>query len=363
MASDAFVSLDAEAKRLAALLATVRYSILICDDGFRVAGYEPAPDYGADIEETFAKFAQGTVKDYAVTFAENPEMNSIEEKVLEFVARLEPDIFCGLHAFATDNATFVDSVVATFDREVQFYFASLAYISKFERAGLPMCYPEVTDTDKAISSRDGFDLALADKLIDEHSRVVCNDFFLEQRERVLVVSGPNQGGKTTFARAFGQMHYLASLGCQVSGRQARLFLFDRIFTHFERPEDVTTLRGKLEDDLIRMRDILDQATPKSIVIMNEIFTSTTLSDAIWLGMQILERVIATDMLCVCVTFLDELASLGEQTVSIVAGVVTGDGSSRTFEMTRRPADGLCYAVSIAKKYRLTYECLIERIPT
>jgi len=277
VASDAFVSLDAEAKRLAALLATVRYSILICDDGFRVAGYEPAPDYGADIEETFAKFAQGTVKDYAVTFAENPEMNSIEEKVLEFVARLEPDIFCGLHAFATDNATFVDSVVATFDREVQFYFASLAYISKFERAGLPMCYPEVTDTDKAISSRDGFDLALADKLIDEHSRVVCNDFFLEHRERVLVVSGPNQGGKTTFARAFGQMHYLASLGCQVSGRQARLFLFDRIFTHFERPEDVTTLRGKLEDDLIRMRDILDQATPKSIVIMNEIFTSTTLS--------------------------------------------------------------------------------------
>lgn len=126
---------------------------------------------------------------------------------------------------------------------------------------------------------------------------------------------------------------------------------------------MTTLRGKLEDDLIRMRDILDQATPKSIVIMNEIFTSTTLSDAIWLGMQILERVIATDMLCVCVTFLDELASLGEQTVSIVAGVVTGDGSSRTFEMTRRPADGLCYAVSIAKKYRLTYECLIERIPT
>lgn len=58
---------------------------------------------------------------------------------------------------------------------------------------------------------------------------------------------------------------------------------------------MTTLRGKLEDDLIRMRDILDQATPKSIVIMNEIFTSTTLSDAIWLGMQILERVIATDM--------------------------------------------------------------------
>jgi len=359
--SPQFTLLLAETKKLKTDLSTAKYCVIIQGDYVKVRKYELETNYSIEVEKTFEKFKLGAVKDYKVKLSMGSGMNQVEAQILDFVAKLYPDIFSSLDQYCAQHSSFLDETISVFDREIQFYVSYLDYVVNIKQAGLKFCFPEIISTRKEVYDYEGFDLALANKRISENSSVVCNDFYLKGKERIIVVSGPNQGGKTTFARTFGQLHYLASLGCPVPGREAQLFLYDKLFTHFEKEEDIKNLRGKLQEDMVRIYAILDQATLNSIIILNEIFTSTTLKDAVFLSKKILEKIIQLDLLCVCVTFIDELASLSEKTISMVSTVVPENPAVRTYKIVRKPADGLAYALSIAEKYRLTYECLKERI--
>ncbi len=359
--SERFTSLVRETASLKDRLAAVRYNIHIWRGHVSVSRYDDEPDYSAEVEAVLEKFGQAATDSYVRESSSGIQMNKIEAAVLGMVAKLYPETFSALAEYRARHATYLDETIAGIDREAQFYLAYVEYLAGFERAGLPFCFPTVSSLSKHVYARDSFDLALADKFEREGGDVVPNDFSLHDPERILVVSGPNQGGKTTFARMFGQLHHLASIGCPVPGRSAQLFLFDQLFTHFEMAESGTNLQGKLADDLLRLHDILTRATPRSVVILNEILSSTSLHDAVILGEKIMRQVIDLDLLCVCVTFLDELSRLSDTTVSMVTTVDPEDVAVRTYRVVRRAADGMSYAASIAEKYGLTYERLQERI--
>ncbi len=361
VASDGFKRLTADTERVRADLAAVRYRLRIEGGRVTVGRYDGEPDYGAEVLATFEKFRQGAGKEYGFDFSPGRDMNHVEAAILDRVALLFPAVFAALDEYCARHADFLDPTIARFDREIQFYVAYLEHVARLRATGLPFCYPEVTDRSKEIRSRDTFDFALAAALLAEQKPVVTNEFELNGGERILVVSGPNQGGKTTFARMVGQLHHLAAIGVPVPGTESRLPLVDRIFAHFERVEEVEDLAGKLEDDLRRIHAILDDATSESLLIMNESFSSTTLIDQLVINKAVLRSIIDRGMICVVVTFLDELASLDPSTVSIVSTVDPEEPARRTFKIVRRPADGLAYAMAIAEKHRLTYQRVKDRL--
>ena len=361
VASASFQRMIADAAALKTSLASVRYRLLIGLGFITVSAYRGEADYGAEIQADFAKFRQGAAADHVFKFSQFAQLNHIEAGILDRVALLFPDIFTELQEFVARNASFLDPTVSRFDREIQFYVAYLAHVRRFKDAGHAFCCPKLSTDGKQEQVSACYDLALAQKLVSAKQDIVANDYFLDGSERIIIVSGPNQGGKTTFARTYGQLHFLAALGCSVPAAGANLFLFDRMFTHFEREEDISNLRGKLHDDLTRLRHALSEASSNSVIILNEVFNSTSLSDAVFLSTKVLTSIIALDALCVCVTFIDELASLSPTVVSMASNVKPDNLAQRTFKITRRPPDGLAYALSVAEKYRLTYPQLAERL--
>jgi len=361
VASAGFTALVSDTRSLKDALGQIRYCTRIRGDRVEVSRYQEEVDYSATMLATFERFKQGAVKDYRIRYRTWPGMNHVTAQILDLVARLFPEEFAALDEYCQQHAGFLDEGIRRADEELQFYLAYMDYIRPLRAAGLRFCYPEVSSDSKEVRAADTFDLALAHKLVAERKPVVTNEFLLAGPERIFVVTGPNQGGKTTFARTFGQLHHLANVGCPVPGSAARLFLSDRLFTHFAREEDLTKMSGRLEDDLVRIGKILRAATPRSIVILNEAFASTTLHDARFLGTKLLTKVMRLDALCVYVTFVDELASLGEQVVSMMSTIIPDNPAERTYKVVRKPADGLAYALALAEKHDVTYERLRERL--
>jgi hypothetical protein len=358
LASDGFTTLDRDAKEVRAGLDSLRYSLNIAGTRIRVRRYASEPDYGAEVTRTFERFRQHDDRQYDFMLTTSPEMTHVEAEILERVALLEPAPFSALSTFVADHASFVDPPIGRFDREVQFFVAYLEHAERLRSRGLALTLPRISDRTKGFEASDTYDIALATSLLGSPGTLVTNDVALRGDERIIVVTGPNQGGKTTFARTVGQLHHLAALGCPVPGNDVRIHVVDRVFTHFERVERLEEMTGKLEADLVRVKAILDEATSRSLVILNESFSSTTATDAAALTAAVMRTIVERDTECVCVTFLDEFATT---VVSYVTQVDPADPARRTFKVVRAAADGRAYAVALARKHGLTTEDVERRI--
>lgn len=385
--SEPFRNLSRSQETLQKELGAVRFSVLLDLPDIEVRAWQEEEELEGPVYELFRKFRRGTSRNYLKDYPGSGSMNHMEAQILDRVALMYPDSFTRLESFFGTCRDFIDPGIETFDREAQFYLSVLDYLAPLQQAGLPLCYPRVwlpvsegasEEDDRhehepddfarggihratEIFFRDLYDPVLARELISQGEETVTNDLHLLPHEQVLIVTGPNQGGKTTFARALGQQFHLASLGCPVPGREASFPYSPRVFTHFGKEEDLQELRSALEDDLHRLEEILEQAGPGTVVLLNELFSSTTLEDALVLSQRVLAELRRGGALTVMVTFLDDLAEDTPGLVSLVAGIDPRDRGARTFRVTRAPADGQSFATAVAARYGLTYGQLRERI--
>ena len=122
----------------------MRYTVRIKGARVTVRAYEGEDDYTVEVERVFARFREGAAESHLVNVPDSGSMDHVEARIAELVSRLFPAEFNALAEFCEGRRGFVDSGIARFDREVQFYIAYLDYMQRIAAAGLPFCYPTIT---------------------------------------------------------------------------------------------------------------------------------------------------------------------------------------------------------------------------
>jgi len=188
--------------------------------------------------------------------------------------------------------------------ELAFYIGCLNLRERLHQLHAPFAFPIPYPAQERHLTFSGlYDLCLA---LSMEKQLVGNHLDADDRN-LLVITGPNKGGKTTFLRSLGQAQLLMQAGMFVSAETFSANLSSGIYTHFLREEDKTMERGKFEEELQRMAQIVDRVKANSLVLMNESFSATNEREGSEIATQVVSALLGSGVKVFYVTHLYEFA--------------------------------------------------------
>ena len=210
--------------------------------------------------------------------------------------------------------------------ELAFYIGALNAHERLAATGGPTCFPEpLPPAGAAFSAAGLYDPCLA---LTASTPVTGNDVSADGVSLVMI-TGANQGGKSTFLRSVGLAQLMMQSGMFAAAAALRASVCRGLFTHYKREEDVTMTSGKLDEELARMSDIAAHITPGSMLLCNESFASTNEREGSEIARQIIRAMRGAGIRVFFVTHLYDLAR----------GCYAEPGPSRLFLRAERQPDG------------------------
>ncbi len=165
----------------------------------------------------------------------------------------------------------IESFLRMLQAELAFYIGCLNLHRRLLDLSAPFTFPTASDANtRRFASNDLYDICLA---LELNKRPVGNEVEAGGKS-LLIVTGANQGGKTTFLRSVGLAQLMTQCGMFAPAASLRLNVVNGLFTHFKREEDVTMKSGKFDEELSGMNAIVDALTPNALILFNESFAAT-----------------------------------------------------------------------------------------
>jgi DNA mismatch repair ATPase MutS len=172
--------------------------------------------------------------------------------------------------------------------KLAFYIGCLNLHERLREIGAPFAFPDVEAGEQvALGFRELYDVNLA---LSGGRRPIGNDLDADAKP-LIVITGANQGGKTTFLRSFGVAEVMAQTRMLVAAQRFRTCLDGGGFSHFKPEEDAAMKSGKFDEELRRMSDIVDHLAPRSLILFNESFSATNEREGAEIARQIVSALL------------------------------------------------------------------------
>lgn len=202
------------------------------------------------------------------------------------------------------SADHVRSFFAMLRTELAFYIGCMNLYDLLARTGSATCFPTSAPAgERRLSARGLYDVCLG---LTMKRGVVGNDVDATGKD-LIIVTGANQGGKSTFLRSIGLAQLMMQAGMFVPAESFVSSICDGLFTHCKREEDAAMVSGKLDEELARMSDVVDHITSDPIILCNESFSSTNELEGSEIAKQVTRALIERHVRMVFVTHLHEFA--------------------------------------------------------
>lgn len=296
----------------------------------------------------------------------NPLMVPLFNDLANVLKKAAEPVADELQKYAQLNGRFL----AQLRPEIIFYVQALNLIRDLEAAGLSLTYPEIVPMDERICRvKAAYNLQLA---IHKRQRqagaagAVANDIELAENGRIAILTGPNQGGKTTYMQSIGLVQVLAQVGMPVPGEVAQISPVDAIYTHYPIEEQLELGTGRFGDEAQRIRAIFEKVTRQSLVLLNESLSTTSMGEGAYLARDIVRAFRQIGLRAVFTTHMHEVASAAEAINRETAGdslvfslVASKPDETRsaeqgyTYRVQPGPPLGRSYAENIANRYGIS----------
>lgn len=215
-----------------------------------------------------------------------PELKELERKILaaeEKILELEKGIFAEVRAFAASHAARIRATAAAVaEADVTAALAQVAAESRWVRPRFS------ADGEMRIA---GGRHPVIEKLAErEAARFIPNDLYLSQANFIAIITGPNMGGKSTYLRQAALIAVMAQMGSFVPAESALLPAFDRVFTRIGASDNLARGRSTFMVEMTETAVILNTATPRSLIVLDEIGRGTATYDGLALAWAVIEHI-------------------------------------------------------------------------